>query len=173
MCKEGRRGGAKGDWQSHTSETNRDPRKSSKSWNLFVPGQLTPADLSLVLRLLQIFDEQSLFFTYFITSLGETPPDNGLFLQTLKPQAEFSLIISISIAEVTGLKAMGKIQAGIKVEWERASSPLCCRERSWQAVSPLRPHGSWVTELSPSPDYVSCGPIAGSMGCPCKDVTLN
>lgn len=116
---------------------------------------------------------KSLFCTCFPTSLGEALSGKGLFLQKLKPQAEFSLISSISIAEVISLKAMGKIQAGIKVEWERASIPLCCRERGWQAVPPLRPRGSWVTQLSPSPDYMSCGPIAGNMGCPCKDVTLN
>lgn len=33
-----------------------------KPLNLFVPDRLTPADLSLVLWLLQIFDKQSLFF---------------------------------------------------------------------------------------------------------------
>ena len=46
-------------------DANRDPRKSEKSLNLFVPGPLTPADLTLVLRFLQIFDKQSFILYIF------------------------------------------------------------------------------------------------------------
>ena len=52
-------------------DANRDPRKSEKSLNLFVPGPLTPADLSLILRLLQIFDKLSLFLYIFPYLLGK------------------------------------------------------------------------------------------------------
>lgn len=59
---------------------HRDPRKSTKSpKSLFPVGPLTVADLSQVLRFLQIFDKQSLFCTYFPTSSGEVPSGKKLF----------------------------------------------------------------------------------------------
>lgn len=113
MSGEERMRGARGDWQlyKHLGAS----RGPLSSWSI------VPADLSLVLRLLHIFDKQSLFCIYFSTSLGETPFGKGLFLQKLKPQAEFPLIISTSITGAISLRAMGKIQASVKIESEEVA----------------------------------------------------
>lgn len=64
---------------------------------------------------LQNFDEQSLFCTYFPSSLGEAPPDDRVVLPNTQAASRIFLIISLCVAEAICLKDMGKIQARIKL----------------------------------------------------------
>lgn len=79
----------KEEWiRQKTSRHQHRSQEEAKSLNLFVP-LLWPVYWSPVLRLLQIFNKQLLFCTYFSTFFKEAPSDEGLFLKKLKSQAEF------------------------------------------------------------------------------------
>lgn len=98
--------------------TNRDPRKNGEISKSLCFQSVDPrwSELDLEAANLRL---NSLFCIYFPISLGEVPSGRGLLLQKLKLQAEFPLIISLSIAGAISLKAMGKVQAKIKLESER------------------------------------------------------
>lgn len=92
------------DHQRHLA-TNRDPRKSVKSRNLFV----------LVHHPC----------THFLTSLGRgTPWQDAVSPKTVTP-SRIPLIMNTFVAGAGSLQAMGEMQAGPEVESEKANMSVC------------------------------------------------
>ena len=123
--RKGKIAGTRDAWDHRHLGANRDPGKSRKSPNLLVSTLMPPANLSSVLRLLQIFDK-------FVIILYEFPYlfcRDAFWQRRVLPKAQASSrippIINISVARAVSLKAMGKIRAGIKTESKRSSKSLC------------------------------------------------